>query len=378
MSDLSIPLTRTALPPPTGRPRAASTAPRPARRRAPRRRVAPAPCASKASARPTARGAGEVRALGGIDAEVAEGSIFGIIGRSGAGKSSLLRLVNRLETPTEGRVLIDGEDIAARRRRARGLPPAGRHGVPALQPSVGQDGLAERRPAARGRRTPRREIERRVAEVLALVGLEGKETSYPSRLSAGRSSASASRGRSCRAPKSFCATRRPRRSTRDHASDPGAPQGHQPPSRSDDRAHHPRDERHPRHLRPGAGARSRRGGRDGRGLAGLRPAAACRDRALLEPLARDLPDDLAARLSPEPQGRDEAVVELRYGGAASPTWRRWPPIFPTACAFSTPRWTASAATARVGSSSPRDSAQRHPAPRARRRGREGSRLCLTR
>ncbi len=41
-------------------------------------------------------------------------------------------------------------------------------------------------------------------------------------------------------------------------------------------------------------------------------------RALLEPLARDLPDDLAARLSPEPQGRDEAVVELRYGGAAEP------------------------------------------------------------
>ena len=56
--------------------------------------------------------AGPVAALSGIELEIPAGSIFGIIGRSGAGKSSLLRTINRLERPTEGRVLVDGQDIA--------------------------------------------------------------------------------------------------------------------------------------------------------------------------------------------------------------------------------------------------------------------------
>ncbi|MGC8141410.1 ATP-binding cassette domain-containing protein, partial [Salmonella enterica] len=48
--------------------------------------------------------AGPVQALQDIELEIAPGSIFGIIGRSGAGKSSLLRTINRLETPTSGRI----------------------------------------------------------------------------------------------------------------------------------------------------------------------------------------------------------------------------------------------------------------------------------
>ena len=49
---------------------------------------------------------GEVRALRDIDLTVRRGEIFGIIGRSGAGKSSLLRTINRLERPSEGRVVF--------------------------------------------------------------------------------------------------------------------------------------------------------------------------------------------------------------------------------------------------------------------------------
>ena len=55
--------------------------------------------------------AGTVQALDAISLEIAPGSIFGIIGRSGAGKSSLLRTINRLEQPTSGQVLVDGVDI---------------------------------------------------------------------------------------------------------------------------------------------------------------------------------------------------------------------------------------------------------------------------
>ncbi len=54
---------------------------------------------------------GPVNALQGIDLAIQRGEVFGIIGRSGAGKSSLIRTINRLEQPTSGRVLIDQVDI---------------------------------------------------------------------------------------------------------------------------------------------------------------------------------------------------------------------------------------------------------------------------
>ena len=54
---------------------------------------------------------GTVHALQGIDLAIQRGEVFGIIGRSGAGKSSLIRTINRLEQPSSGRVLIDQVDI---------------------------------------------------------------------------------------------------------------------------------------------------------------------------------------------------------------------------------------------------------------------------
>lgn len=52
-----------------------------------------------------------MHALKGINLTINKGEIFGVIGLSGAGKSTLIRIINMLETPTEGRVIIDGEDI---------------------------------------------------------------------------------------------------------------------------------------------------------------------------------------------------------------------------------------------------------------------------
>ena len=52
-----------------------------------------------------------LHAVKDVNLKVNEGDIFGIIGLSGAGKSSLIRLINRLEEPTSGKILINGEDI---------------------------------------------------------------------------------------------------------------------------------------------------------------------------------------------------------------------------------------------------------------------------
>lgn len=51
------------------------------------------------------------KAVNDISLEVKNGEIFGIIGLSGAGKSSLIRCINRLEEPTSGNIFIDGKDI---------------------------------------------------------------------------------------------------------------------------------------------------------------------------------------------------------------------------------------------------------------------------
>lgn len=134
-----------------------------------------------------ASSAGEVQALQDIDLDIQAGEVFGIIGRSGAGKSSLLRTINRLERPSGGRVLVDGEDIA-------GLGEAGLIGLRRrigmifqhfnlLSAKTVHENVAL---PLRIAGVPRPEIETRVAEVLRLVGLEGKEDTYPSRLSGGQ------------------------------------------------------------------------------------------------------------------------------------------------------------------------------------------------
>jgi polar amino acid transport system ATP-binding protein len=54
---------------------------------------------------------GQLEVLRGIDFRVAIGEVVCVIGPSGSGKSTLLRCVNRLEEPTSGTILIEGEDI---------------------------------------------------------------------------------------------------------------------------------------------------------------------------------------------------------------------------------------------------------------------------
>jgi len=52
-------------------------------------------------------------ALRGLDLDIADGEFFVLLGQTGAGKTTTLRLIAGLEAPTEGRILIDGEDVSA-------------------------------------------------------------------------------------------------------------------------------------------------------------------------------------------------------------------------------------------------------------------------
>ena len=76
---------------------------------------------------------GEVVALNDINLKIRRGEIYGIIGLSGAGKSTLIRCINRLDSPTEGRILIDGQNVLEMNKAAAAQDaPQGEHDFSAV------------------------------------------------------------------------------------------------------------------------------------------------------------------------------------------------------------------------------------------------------
>lgn len=125
---------------------------------------------------------GQVPALRDIDLEVAEGAFLTIVGPSGSGKSTLLRLIAGLETPTAGRVVLDG-------RPADDLPPWRRGVAMVFQeqpPYPHLDVHGNLAFALRATGLPRAEVRDRVREVAALLGLDGLLDRRPATLSGGQ------------------------------------------------------------------------------------------------------------------------------------------------------------------------------------------------
>lgn len=130
---------------------------------------------------------GPVAALQGIDLAIQRDEVFGIIGRSGAGKSSLIRTINRLEQPTSGRVLIDQVDIGeydedrlvALRRR---IGMIFQHFNLMSAKTVWQNVELPLKVAG----VPKEQREKKVRELLELVGLQAKHKAYPAQLSGGQ------------------------------------------------------------------------------------------------------------------------------------------------------------------------------------------------
>lgn len=130
---------------------------------------------------------GPFDALKDVSFEIEKGDIYGVIGYSGAGKSTLIRMVNALETPTSGNVWVEEKDIGTlNRKELRNL----RKGIGMifqqfnlLESKTIYDNVAI---ALKLNGVSKKDIEKRVTELLDFVELSDKKYSYPGQLSGGQ------------------------------------------------------------------------------------------------------------------------------------------------------------------------------------------------
>ena len=125
---------------------------------------------------------GTVQAVDGVDLAIERGELFALLGGSGCGKTTLLRMLAGLEIPDSGRIFIDGQDMTG--------VPAHRRPVNMMFQSYAlfphMDVAANVGYGLRREGLPKPEIATRVAEALALVQLQTLGDRRPSQLSGGQ------------------------------------------------------------------------------------------------------------------------------------------------------------------------------------------------
>lgn len=129
---------------------------------------------------------GNILALDNIDLKIEKGEFVFIIGESGAGKSTMLKLLLKEENPTSGKLFLFGDDITKLRSRR----------IPILRKKIGvvfQDFRLLENKTVRGNLQyvmellgfSKKKIKAKIPELLEAVNLVGKEKSYPNELSGG-------------------------------------------------------------------------------------------------------------------------------------------------------------------------------------------------
>ena len=130
---------------------------------------------------------GPVKALHGIDLHIQPGEVFGIIGKSGAGKSSLVRTINLLNRPTSGAVIVNGRDVmqlgdAALRAARREIGMVFQHFNLLSSRTVFDNAALPLELAGMDKAA----IRQRIDPLLELVGLSALAQRYPAQISGGQ------------------------------------------------------------------------------------------------------------------------------------------------------------------------------------------------
>ena len=144
----------------------------------------------------------ELLAVNDVSLDIEQGDIYGIMGLSGAGKSTLIRLLNRLEEPTSGEILVRHEIIDRKKKKSLGYENKNilKFNTRLLREYRKKTGmifqhfnLLNSKNVADNIAFPlqisgwkKRDIKKRVDELLEIVGLSDKKLNYPEQLSGGQ------------------------------------------------------------------------------------------------------------------------------------------------------------------------------------------------
>ncbi|UCE24056.1 MAG: ABC transporter ATP-binding protein [Candidatus Zixiibacteriota bacterium] len=133
------------------------------------------------------RGPQEIRAVDEVNLHVERGEFLAIVGASGSGKSTMLNLMAGLDTPTSGRIEVEGTDLSSLTRRQLAFYRAHRVGMvfQSFNLISHQTALRNVETALLFNDTPARERRRRATEILEKLGLGDRLDHRPADLSGG-------------------------------------------------------------------------------------------------------------------------------------------------------------------------------------------------
>ena len=130
---------------------------------------------------------GAVRALDGVTVDICKGEVIAVIGPSGGGKSTFLRSLNLLETPTSGTILVDGVEITGKKvdlpRHRQKMGMVFQHFNLFPHKSV-LENLTMAPIHIKG--MEKEQAEQKAMELLSRVGLADRAGAYPAQLSGGQ------------------------------------------------------------------------------------------------------------------------------------------------------------------------------------------------
>lgn len=141
---------------------------------------------------------GQNEVLKGVSIDAAKGDVISMIGASGSGKSTFLRCINLLEKPTEGRILVNDEELKLVRKKDGNLDCVGTRQLQRIRSKLAMvfqhfnlwshmsvlENVMEAPMHVLG--ISRKEAIERARHYLDKVGVEGRDTYYPSHLSGGQ------------------------------------------------------------------------------------------------------------------------------------------------------------------------------------------------
>lgn len=127
---------------------------------------------------------GKVRALAGLNVDIAEGELVALLGPSGCGKTTALRALAGLQDLDEGQIIVDGKDITFRAPNKRNMGMVFQ--AYSLFPHMTARENVEYGLRMKAHRTPSAERSKRSSELLELVGLSTHANHYPHQMSGGQ------------------------------------------------------------------------------------------------------------------------------------------------------------------------------------------------